>query len=158
MRKLNPDEPSLHNISTAPDGSIIIDGGSTDVFGPKSGISSNDIAVVLRTTTTRKDKDDDNEEDNDIIEEADNEADDIAAGIERDGGTVFIDNLPIGQLAPIIADINKRNLLANGARLWIFFDRGCPRTRRCNKDYSKMLGMMTKRKFRHIFMCKVLVT
>jgi len=84
LRNKNPNEPSLHNISITPDGSMIIDGGSTDVFGPKSKIGSNDIAAVLRTSVTRKDKDDDinDNEGEDIIEEVDNEVDDIAAGIE----------------------------------------------------------------------------
>jgi len=153
LGKLNQKEPSLHNISIASDGSII-DGGSTDVFGPKSKIGSNDIAVVLRTSVTRKDKDDDidDSEGEDIIEEADNEADDIAAGIERDNGNVFIDNLPIGQLAPIIAHIKKLKLLDNGAKLWIFFDRGCPRTRLCNKEFSKLLSKLEARQFRYVFM------
>jgi len=152
LRKLNQTEPSLHNISITSGGSIIIDGGSTDVFGPESEIGSNDIAVVLRTTTTRKDKDEDDNEEEDIIEEVDNEADDIAAGIERDETKVFVGGLPIGQLAPIIAHIQKRNLLVNGARLWIFFDRGCARTNLCNKEFSKLLSKLQKRQFRYVFM------
>jgi len=158
LRKLNLDEPSLHNISITSNGSsIIIDDGSSTYFGPKSRVSSNDIAVVFRMSTKHNkvggdegvDDDDDGE---DEIDE-DDEEDDIAAGIIKDSsGHVFIDDLPIGQLAPIIAHINKLKLLDNGARLWIFFDHGCARTNPCNKEYSKMLGMMIKRKFRHIFM------
>jgi len=147
LRNKNPNEPSLHNISITPDGSIIIDGGSTDVFGPKSKIGSNDIAVVLRKSRKSRSGGDKGGDDDD------DEEDDIAAGITKDAtGHVFIDNLPVGQLAPIIAHIKKLKLLDNGAKLWIFFDEGCSRTNLCNKEYSKMLGMMIERKFRHIFM------
>jgi len=154
LRKLNPDEPSLHSISITSGGSIIIDGGSSTYFGPESGISSNDIAIVLRTSVTtngsNKNNEDDGEDGNTV--EFDDEYEDIEAGIETDNNNVFVGDLPIGQLAPIIAHINKLKLRDNGAKLWIFFDRGCSRTNLCNKEYSKMLGMMIKRRFRHIFM------
>jgi len=152
---LNQKEPSLHNISITSDGSII-DGGSTDVFGPESEIGSNDIAVVLRTSRKSNkvggdEGGDEDEEDGNTDE--DDEADDIAAGIIKDDtGNVFIDNLPIGQLAPIIAHIKKLKLLDNGARLWIFFDHGCARTGLCNKEFSKLLNKLQKRQFRYVFM------